>query len=974
MTRPTLSVVVPFHDVAEFLPRCLNSLAKQRLKDIEYLLVDDGSTDGSAVIAKEKVAADSRFRLIEQENRGLGPARNAGARAARGVYLAFADGDDTLPRTAYASLVGSLEATGSDLACGNVKRIVGGKLRPSAGHAEAFAATVTGTHIRRRHALLADRTIWNKVFRREFWDRHGFEFPARRYEDSPVTIPAHVLSTSTDVLEEVVYHWRVRSGSISQRRTEPANVLDRLASMRQVSEFLNEHAPRLWAKHDLLVTEFDLSFLLESLETAEGAEQEALLDSLAETLGVLHPKAIAKQPSIRRLELHLAANRMVPELREVRMFRRASLSDAGAVRHGWFKRRRWFMDYPYLRNPAKGIPDSVYDPSVDFQLKAVVDGVEMDGTRMTARGYAYITHLDSSRTTIDVWFQREGVRLPLEVRRVTRMDATADSGQSATCHDDAGFEASIDLADVPRGRWNLHCSVRDGEVVRKGVPEAHPDTGYRRYPPGGAHQPSLTEEGLVLRRPVKDRGHAWVEWSGDRIAVTTRKRQRLVFQKTIHRPGDDGRVLITPPARVGVWRIRKTDGTPLRLRVGVSPSPRRIGVHRVSFRTELEGEVLVVVQPALEDDERGRFAERRLRGTVRHFRKNPIRETVVFDAYGGRLASCNPRAIFEEMRSRDLPLEYVWVTRDGSFETPEDSRVVLHGSKEHEYALATARYLVGNRTQPNWYTKPPGQTYLQTWHGTPLKKLGHDLRDLPFRRTELLDWMARDVPQWDLLISPNPFSTPIMRRAFGYRGVVLSTGYPRNDLLFADRSMAVRRRLGVPPGKKVVLYAPTWRDDLHRGKRRRLSMELDLARMQFALKDHVVLVRAHHLITDRPKIKAPAIDVTGYPEIADLYLAADVLVTDYSSAMFDFACTGKPMVFFTYDLERYRDTLRGFYFDFTAEAPGPLTRTTDETIDAIREAAVPAAYRTFRQKFCPWDDGRASSRVVDILLSGSRMA
>ncbi|NAS25587.1 glycosyltransferase [Herbidospora sp. NEAU-GS84] len=974
MTRPTLSVVVPFHDVAEFLPRCLNSLAKQRLKDIEYLLVDDGSTDGSAVIAKEKVAADPRFRLIEQENRGLGPARNAGARAARGTYLAFADGDDTLPRTAYASLVGSLEATGSDLACGNVKRIVGGRLRPSAGHAEAFAATVTGTHIRRRHALLADRTIWNKVFRREFWDRHGFEFPARRYEDSPVTIPAHVLSTSTDVLEEVVYHWRVRSGSISQRRTEPANVLDRLASMRQVSEFLNEHAPRLWAKHDLLVTEFDLSFLLESLETAEGAEQEALLDSLAETLGVLHPKAIARQPSIRRLELHLAANRMVPELREVRMFRRASLSDAGAVRHGWFKRRRWFMDYPYLRDPAKGIPDSVYDPSVDFQLKAVVDGVEMDGTRMTARGYAYITHLDSSRTTIDVWFQREGVRLPLEVRRVTRMDATADSGQSATCHDDAGFEASIDLADVPRGRWNLHCSVRDGEVVRKGVPEAHPDTGYRRYPPGGAHQPSLTEEGLVLRRPVKDRGHAWVEWSGDRIAVTTRKRQRLVFQKTIHRPGDDGRVLITPPARVGVWRIRKTDGTPLRLRVGVSPSPRRIGVHRVSFRTELEGEVLVVVQPALEDDERGRFAERRLRGTVRHFRKNPIRETVVFDAYGGRLASCNPRAIFEEMRSRDLPLEYVWVTRDGSFETPEDSRVVLHGSKEHEHALATARYLVGNRTQPNWYTKPPGQTYLQTWHGTPLKKLGHDLRDLPFRRTELLDWMARDVPQWDLLISPNPFSTPIMRRAFGYRGVVLSTGYPRNDLLFADRSMAVRRRLGVPPGKKVVLYAPTWRDDLHRGKRRRLSMELDLARMQFALKDHVVLVRAHHLITDRPKIKAPAIDVTGYPEIADLYLAADVLVTDYSSAMFDFACTGKPMVFFTYDLERYRDTLRGFYFDFTAEAPGPLTRTTDETIDAIREAAVPAAYRTFRQKFCPWDDGRASSRVVDILLSGSRMA
>ncbi len=326
--RPVLSVVVPFHDVAEFLPRCLNSLAKQRLKSIEYILVDDGSTDRSAVIAKEKAAADPRFTLIEQENLGLGPARNAGARAARGTYLAFADGDDTLPRTAYSTLVGSLEATGSDLACGNVKRIVSGKLRPSAGHAEAFATTMIGTHIRRHRALLADRTVWNKVFRREFWDRHGFAFPARTYEDSPVTIPAHVLSGATDVLEDVVYHWRIRTGSITQRRTEPGNVLDRLASMRDVSEFLKERAPRLWARHDLQVTEFDLSFLLEALETAEGAEQEALLDSLAETLGVLHPKAVARQPSIRRLELHLAANRMVSELREVRMFRRASLSDS----------------------------------------------------------------------------------------------------------------------------------------------------------------------------------------------------------------------------------------------------------------------------------------------------------------------------------------------------------------------------------------------------------------------------------------------------------------------------------------------------------------------------------------------------------------------------------------------------------------------------------------------------------------------
>jgi CDP-glycerol glycerophosphotransferase len=113
-----------------------------------------------------------------------------------------------------------------------------------------------------------------------------------------------------------------------------------------------------------------------------------------------------------------------------------------------------------------------------------------------------------------------------------------------------------------------------------------------------------------------------------------------------------------------------------------------------------------------------------------------------------------------------------------------------------------------------------------------------------------------------------------------------------------------------------------------------------------------------------------AINVTTYPDISELLLVSDVLVTDYSSVMFDFAATGRPMLFFTYDLEQYRDNLRGFYFDFEAAAPGPLLTTSDEVLAAIGNidsaaAGDRSAYRKFTEKFCPLDDGKAGSRACD---------
>ena len=302
------------------------------------------------------------------------------------------------------------------------------------------------------------------------------------------------------------------------------------------------------------------------------------------------------------------------------------------------------------------------------------------------------------------------------------------------------------------------------------------------------------------------------------------------------------------------------------------------------------------------------------------------------------------------------------------------------GTEGYWDALARSAYLVSNDDMPTGYEKRPGQVYVQTWHGTPLKRIGFDVEQLQsISGAKYLDHLAADVAKWDMLLSPNPFSTPILKQAFRFSGEILESGYPRNDVLAAgDGSAAAataRERLGLPPGKKVVMYAPTWRDNQYYASGRyRFDLRLDLERAWQELGDeYIVLIRGHHhMADDVPSGIRPGfvLNVTAYPDISELFLVSDALITDYSSMMCDFAVTGKPMVFYTYDLEDYRDNLRGFYLDFEAEVPGPLLATSDEVIGALADLdAVAASYRSryeaFAAKFCSLDDGKAGARVCD---------
>ena len=330
-------------------------------------------------------------------------------------------------------------------------------------------------------------------------------------------------------------------------------------------------------------------------------------------------------------------------------------------------------------------------------------------------------------------------------------------------------------------------------------------------------------------------------------------------------------------------------------------------------------------------------------------------DTVVFSSWHGR-QSDSPRAIAAELERRGVPLRHQWVEEG-------DNRGILE----------SARFIISNDVLPEEFDKSDGATYLQTWHGTPLKRIGYDVADpqFPDHEYHYETELARDVARWDVLLSANAYSTEILPRAFRYDGPVLETGYPRNDLLSSPDRDTVRERVRValeaPAGVCVVLYAPTWRESFT------MELELDLEELHAALgREFVVLTRAHGLTADNSDFgDGPGWrDVTRWPEISELYLAADVLLTDYSSAMFDFAVTGKPQVFYTYDLDDYRDRMRGFYFDFEADAPGPLLRTTADVAAALRDVDAVAAdyagaYERFAERFCPHEDGGATARVVD---------
>jgi CDP-glycerol glycerophosphotransferase len=350
---------------------------------------------------------------------------------------------------------------------------------------------------------------------------------------------------------------------------------------------------------------------------------------------------------------------------------------------------------------------------------------------------------------------------------------------------------------------------------------------------------------------------------------------------------------------------------------------------------------------------------------------------IVYNSYHGRYSD-SPRVLYKALLAERWGSEHLWLV-DPRYAAmfPPGIPTVPVASAAAVAALEEADLLIANcHVDSVDWCKRPQLRYLQTWHGTPLKRI-HRAAVGAHAEDGSMDGLDADIARWDYLITPSRAGTELLREAFGYTGAVLETGYPRNDVLnrpdHEERRARVRHGLGIAEDETVVLYAPTFRDDDVTDLDVPLSLDVSALAAHLG-EGYRFLVRRHYFHGQRPPLPGDERirDVSSYSNVSDLYLAADVLVSDYSSVIFDFAVTGKPILLFAYDLEHYRDRLRGFTMDLHVDMPGPVLHHQAELETALLDlAAVRAAfaerYAVFRDRYCHLDDGHATERVVNHL-------
>lgn len=357
----------------------------------------------------------------------------------------------------------------------------------------------------------------------------------------------------------------------------------------------------------------------------------------------------------------------------------------------------------------------------------------------------------------------------------------------------------------------------------------------------------------------------------------------------------------------------------------------------------------------------------------------PLQErTIVYEAFGGQSMACSPLAIFRSL-IRDPGYAdwlHVWVVNDTSavpLEIQNIRNVVFIRKNCFGYLryLASASHLINNSTFPAWFTRRDGQRYLNTWHGTPLKTLGIKMNG---RFLEHVNG-ARNFLQATHLIVPNEHTARSTIDDFGIKGLIEHklevTGYPRSDLtvepLAADLEVA-RERLGLAPGVPILFYAPTWR-----GTHKSIDINVDRLRNDLQAmksKGYQIVYRGHSM--EQKALRGLKLNVLIAPpevDTSEILALADVLVTDYSSVFFEFIPRKKPIIFYAYDFEEYTAD-RGFYLDLH-EMPGTVVRTIDALLTALENPAIDeAAHAEAIAKFCAFDDGKASSRVIDFFIRG----
>ena len=981
-------------DNVAFLGDLLDTSSRQLGPRGEILLVNLGTLPMTARAVERASAADGRVRSCALPGRSVADAFNEGARLARQELVAFCEAGDLLAEGALPDLAADL------------KRRAGG-------------AQVAGGD----RSMLGRVRLEDLLVRRSLWTRTGARVAEGPFASWAVAARLILAGDATASSQ------RMRSGArrgtgvafgtlpvlapwISSWRAAALETLERVDGDVR-SAFLR------WLLEDELV-----GYLADS-ERCTDEQWSTLSATTVDLVGAVPAQVVADLGVETRARVLLATGG-----------HRAELDRFNADRwnnEGQFPTRVVGGRVVADLSVGAALPERTLDLATsESPLTTVLKGLHWtsDGAlELVVFSFVQRAGTDSGTIPITAWLVDDGDgRQALEVQRGhPDPEANVVAGDRFNDHSGSVFHLRLDaqaVADMLRrgARWHLKVRFEAAGLVREGGLDDVDQMGA-----AGALPPHPSSE-LTVRPRKGDRG-AWrldvqvpdpgssrgADWLVDELVLDPERAEILVrgvlgagdpptglelrsprastFGTLTTGPsGFEARLQLThrpfglsatplPPAAYRLYPRRdgRSDAA-LAMSpalASTTPSTQRTRNFRMRLQRGRDGAAVVRLAAPLRDDEVGPFAQHQLQRWYASDEHRVDPSTVFLQAYTGQSATDSPLAVHQALRRLRPDLRTFWSVADRSTALPQGAEPVVLRSREWYERLATCGSVVTNIDLDRWYRRRPGQRVLQTFHGYPSKTMGISAWEAKnLTRLRIERQLRRTSGTWDLLLTPTREMDEHYRREYRYDGEILAEGYPRDDVLVGPERSSLReqtrRRLAIGDEQRVILYAPTWRDDLATNFRSAaMSTAFDLEAAAADLGgDYVLLMRGHRFHRQRPsRATARILDVTDHPEINDLILASDAAVLDYSSLRFDFALTGRPMVFLVPDLGRYTGNVRGFLFDFESSAPGPLVATTEEVVSALRDLDhLTREFRDemarFNARFNDRQDGHAAERVV----------
>ncbi|MFJ8540501.1 CDP-glycerol glycerophosphotransferase family protein [Streptomyces sp. NPDC093586] len=940
---PDISVVVIVYNDAERLPTAVQSVLDQSLRNVDVVIVDDCSTDGSFRVAQElEEAHPGRVRAFQlPENSGAGgEPRNLGIQQATGRYIMFLDSDDVLEHNACRNMLEAADETGSDMVSGLCVRLHKDTRndRRTEWYPWLYSTTRTVSSITELPDLLVwDTLSTNKCYRRDFLIDNDLRFPKGMfYEDLMFIAEAYLAAESITLIPNQVYFWhvyeRAANKSVTNSRHDMTNFVHRLEIHRRIDALLAERGMTdLKLAKDVKFLKHDLVLHLRDLPFRDNAYRSEFAELSREYMATLSPEAFDKVDPIQAICAYLLQQgdweRLIPAVDT--LTHRAKISSPLAERDG---RIYWCAEH-----------------LDDEQGRAVLDVTSL-GYHETPLHRMFLRNQLSDFAVTDHTVRMAGdIVNPLgvipagaELKGELLFSARRRSLQSFTFpvralrHDGESvhWEAEADLTDRLRPLgivdvvWDvrLHLDV-DGERTTTRITVGDTDLSPRNLPV----RPRLTRMVADHLRPhVSAKGHLAFQLITEGHAG--QRMQEFIDRGVRGKPG--------ALAKTGYRQAK-------------------------SLRATLTS------------------GETKLRVYHEVFSRLPIKKrTVVFESHLGRQYSDSPRAIYEEMRRQGLKFEAIWSYQGNPKDFPKDVTLVRRWSLPYLKALAQAEFWVDNQGFPLKLVKRPETTYIQTWHGSALKRMGFDLAEFKAMTRAQQQFQQDALDRFDRFLIRSEHDVRTLAKAFRLQEkTLLRVGYPRNDSLVRTRrqELAEGRRkpsplaaeLGIPEDKTVLLYAPTFRKAGGRSSRFELPFDVERFAEEFGDR-YVLLVRAHYLnhVVLPPTVRGRVINVSAHHDVTPIMELADALITDYSSVMFDYALLDRPMLFFAYDYEEYAHASRGTYFDLRENAPGPVFTTEEELYAAVKSLDTQAldyasAREQFVARFGEYDQGNAAKSIVD---------